>query len=67
MSDRTANTSSAPTKVVAGNGIYGLGFLGALIYRIQEATSFWDGAYGVFQALFWPAYLVYDVLDHLGA
>lgn len=48
-------------------GAYGLGFIGALVYRIQEADGFWEGAYGVFQALVWPAFLVYDLLDHLGA
>lgn len=46
-------------------GAYGLGFLGALVYYIQSATSFWDGLWGVVQALFWPAFLVYGLLDHL--
>jgi hypothetical protein len=52
----------------AGVGaVYGLGFIGALVYYIQSATSFWDGAYGVFQALVWPAYFVYEVLKSLAA
>lgn len=46
----------------AGGGIYGLGFLGALIYYISHAETFWAGLYGIFQALFWPAYLVYKLL-----
>jgi hypothetical protein len=47
----------------AGAGaVYGLGFIGAIVYYISSATSFWDGAYGVFQAIVWPAYFVYDVL-----
>jgi len=50
----------------AGGGLaYGLGFIGALVYYIQSATGFWDGVYGVFQALVWPAYLVYGVLHYL--
>jgi hypothetical protein len=50
----------------AGAGaVYGLGFIGALIYYIQSATSFWDGVYGVFQALVWPAYLIYGALHSL--
>jgi hypothetical protein len=50
----------------AGGGVaYGLGFIGALVYYLQTATSFWDGVYGVFQALVWPAYLVYGLLHYL--
>jgi hypothetical protein len=48
-----------------GGAAYGLGFIGALVYYIQTATSFWDGLYGVFQALVWPAYLVYGILHSL--
>jgi hypothetical protein len=48
-----------------GGAVYGLGVIGALVYYIQTATSFWDGAYGVFQALVWPAYLVYGLLHSL--
>ena len=50
-----------------GGGTYGLGFLGALVYHLQEATSFWDGVLGVGQAVFWPAFLVYDLLAFLGS
>ncbi len=50
----------------AGAGaVYGLGFIGALVYFIQSATSFWDGLYGVFQALVWPAYFVWGVFHFL--
>ena len=48
-----------------GGAVYGLGFIGALIYFIQSATSFWDGAYGVFQAIVWPAYFIYEIFDFL--
>ena len=50
---------------VGGGAVYGLGLIGALVYYIQTATSFWDGVYGVFQALVWPAFLVYGVLRSL--
>ena len=46
-------------------GVYGLGFIGALVYFLQSATSFWDGVYGVFQAFVWPAYLVWGLLHSL--
>ena len=50
----------------AGAGaVYGLGLIGALVYFIGSANSFWDGLYGVFQSLVWPAYLVYEALDAL--
>lgn len=50
-----------------GDAVYGLGIIGALIYHIQTATSLWDGLLGIFQALLWPAFLVYELLKSLGA
>lgn len=46
---------------------YGLGFLGALIYYVSTATTFWVGCIGVLKALVWPAFLVYEILMYLGA
>jgi hypothetical protein len=51
--------------VAGGGAVYGLGLIGALVYFIQSATSFWDGLYGVFQSVVWPAYLVYGALHSL--
>lgn len=48
-----------------GGAVYGLGFVGALVYYIASATSFWDGAWGVVQAIFWPGFLIYGLLDFL--
>jgi hypothetical protein len=45
-----------------GAGVYGLGFLGAVIYYIQHAPSFWMGVLGILKALFWPGFLVYELL-----
>lgn len=53
--------------VKQSSGVYGLGFIGALIYFIQYATSFWDGVLGVLKAVVWPAMLVYELLKHVGA
>jgi hypothetical protein len=53
---KMANQSSA---------IYGLAFVGALIYYIQHATSFWAGVLGFLKALVWPAMLVYKLLEYL--
>lgn len=49
----------------AAGGVYGLGFLGALIYYLQHATSFGSGALGFLKALLWPAFTVYKVLEFL--
>jgi hypothetical protein len=46
---------------------YGLGFIGAVIYYISTATSFWMGVLGVLKAIVWPAFLVYEALKFLGA
>jgi len=45
-----------------GGGIYGLGFLGALIYYLSNATSFWNGVLGILKAIVWPAFLVFKLL-----
>ncbi len=46
-------------------GIYGVAFLGALVYYIQHATTFWMGVLGVLKAAVWPAMLIYKVLSLL--
>lgn len=49
-----------------GNAVYGLGFLGALVYYVSTATGFWNGVWGVIKALLWPAFLAYELMKHLG-
>jgi hypothetical protein len=46
-------------------GVYGTAFIGAAIYFIQHAASFWGGVSGFFKALFWPATLMYKLLEFL--
>ena len=50
----------------SGSAVYGMGFIGAAIYFISNATSFWMGVIGFFKALVWPAFLVYKALEQLG-
>jgi len=45
--------------------VYGLGFIGAAIYFISTATTFWIGVLGVLKAIVWPAFLVYELLKSL--
>ncbi len=42
-------------------GLYFLGFIGAVVYYIQQATGFWQGVLGVLKALVWPAFLVHKL------
>lgn len=46
----------------AGGGVYGLAFIGAAVYFIQHADTFWMGVYGVLKAIVWPAILIYKAL-----
>jgi len=48
-----------------GGAVYGLGFIGAAIYFISNATSFWMGFLGLLKAIVWPAFLVYELLKFL--
>lgn len=50
----------------AGAGaVYGLGLLGALVFYIQNADTFWVGVLGILKAIVWPAFLVYELLKSL--
>jgi len=51
----------------ATGGVYGLGFIGAVVYYISTATTFWMGVLGILKALVWPAFLIFEVLKFLGA
>ncbi|MBV6640048.1 MAG: hypothetical protein KI791_05005 [Cyclobacteriaceae bacterium] len=51
----------------SGNAVYGLGLIGAAIYYIGNASGFWMGLLGLLKAIVWPAFLVYEWLQYLGA
>jgi len=46
--------------------VYGLGFVGAAVYYIGNAATFWAGVLGFLKAIVWPAFLVYGALKSLG-
>ena len=56
-------SKDAKTAAPAG-AIYGLGFIGALVFFISHACSIWAGIFGFFKALVWPAFLVYHLFKH---
>jgi len=55
-------------KCHSGNGaVYGFGLIGALVFFIQQATTFGEGVLGFLKALVWPAIAAYKLLQFLGA
>jgi hypothetical protein len=48
------------------SAVYGLGFIGAAVYYIAAATTFWGGVLGFLKAIVWPAFLVYYAMKSLG-
>ncbi|TSA46229.1 hypothetical protein D4R52_00995 [bacterium] len=65
----TAKEHSCKKQTHGGSGVigggYGLAFIGAAVYYIQNSTTFWGGVLGVLKAIVWPAILVYKLLDFL--
>jgi hypothetical protein len=54
------------TKNNAGSSaIYSLGMIGAIIYFIQNATGFVGILIAIAKGIFWPAVMVYKVLEIL--
>ena len=49
----------------SGSAVYCLGLIGAAIYFITNATTFWMGVVGFLKALVWPAFLVYYAFEFL--
>lgn len=50
----------------AASGMWFLGFVGAAVYYLQNATTFPTGLLGLLKAIVWPAMLVYKLLAFLG-
>lgn len=49
-----------------GGAVYGLGFIGALIYFIQQSDTFWQVILAILKAIVWPALLLYKILPIIG-
>lgn len=61
----TRNEGRRRSGNTASGGIYGLAFIGALVYYIQHATTLAQGLLGFLKALVWPAILIYKLLEFL--
>jgi hypothetical protein len=49
----------------ASSAVYGLGLIGAAIYFIGHAATFWAGVLGFLKAIIWPVFLVIKLFDFL--
>ena len=47
------------------SALYGLGIIGAAVYFITTAGSFWAGFFGLLKAFVWPAFLVFEAFKYL--
>ena len=56
-------SKSAP----ASGAVYGIGFIGAVIYFIVKARGFWEVVLGVLKSFVWPAIMVYELFKYIGA
>ena len=59
------NNSPCNSAAGAGGAIYGLGFIGAAIYFIGQATGFWMGVLGFLKAIIWPVFMVLEAFKTL--
>jgi len=48
----------------SSSAVYGLGFIGAVVFFISQASNFWMGVLGFLKALVWPVFLVYQAFKH---
>ena len=58
-------SSNSASQHASGGAVYGLGFIGAAVYFISTATTFWMGVLGLLKAMVWPAFMVYYLLQSL--
>ena len=49
----------------SSDAVYGLGLIGAWVYYLSRAKTFQQGVLGFFKGIFWPAFLVYALLEFL--
>lgn len=47
------------------SAFYFVGFLGAIVYFWQQANGLWDYVIAFVQAVFWPAFFVYELFEFL--
>lgn len=48
-----------------GGAVYGLGVIGAAIFFIGNASTFWLGVLGLLKAIVWPVFMVLEAFKTL--
>lgn len=54
-------------KAAPASALYGLGFIGSVVYFLSNATGFLDGLLGILKSIVWPAIMAYELLQFVGA
>jgi hypothetical protein len=60
-----SNQASKKRVSPQSSAFYGLGFIGAVIYYLVHATTFWIGVLGFLKACVWPVFLIYKLMEFL--
>ncbi len=63
--DNKSNDCNCKSSMSSNNCVYGLGVIGAAIFFMAKATSFWAGVLAILKALVWPVFMVYELLKFL--
>lgn len=68
MSSANEKTVKVINQAGPGGFVLFLAYIGAAIYFVQKAgDGFWDVVLGLLQAMIWPVYVVFHILQALGA
>lgn len=46
-----------------GGAVYFLGMIGAAIYFVGHAATFWGGVLGILKSFVWPVFLVHQAFE----
>jgi len=65
VSEQKPRRQKVVYKKGTSEAVYGLGMIGAWVYFISHATTFWMGVLGIVKGVFWPAILIYEILKTL--
>jgi hypothetical protein len=49
----------------ASDAVYAFGMIGAWVFYLSHATTFWVGVLGILKGIVWPAMLVFEALKVL--
>lgn len=63
--EKNCHKARCQRRTSGGNSVYALGLIGAAIYYITTASTFWVGVLGVLKAIIWPAFVVFNLMKYL--